>query len=346
MKLILVACLAALGCDAGQRRVETQAVAWPDADSMFRRDARWMGGDGAYSVDLGGGRVLWLFGDSFVATGANRVRSQSVLVRNSVGIQSGYDPSKASIAYAYRSDAMGKPGSFIAEEGDEWFWPGGGVKIDDRVVVFLYRVGPGGGLGFENRGSDVLVIENPGDEPLQWRMTRTRLPDNGMKIFPGSGGVQLDGEYLISYAVQEPSHDLFLARWPKHGDYTRPEWWDGSGYSDQPKVVVPSVGTEFSVHFDQVLGKWVLFEMRGFGAADLHVRTADRLEGPFGAPQKVFHPSESDRANILVYAGKAHPEIVGAQIVATYASNSFDFTTLVNDMSLYYPRFVRIELNE
>ena len=29
---------------------------------------RWLGGDGAYSIDLGGDRTLWLFGDSFIAT--------------------------------------------------------------------------------------------------------------------------------------------------------------------------------------------------------------------------------------------------------------------------------------
>jgi hypothetical protein len=29
-------------------------------------------------------------------------------------------------------------------------------------------------------------------------------------------------------------------------------------------------------------------------------------------------------------------------LVATYASNSFDFDTLVRDSTLYYPRFVRI----
>ena len=38
------------------------AVAWPEADAMFHRDPRWLGGDDAYSIDLGNGPrrlVLW-----------------------------------------------------------------------------------------------------------------------------------------------------------------------------------------------------------------------------------------------------------------------------------------------
>lgn len=51
---------------------------------------------------------------------------------------------------------------------------------------------------------------------------------------------------------------------------------------------------------------------------------------------------ESAASGVLVYAGKGHPELQGAQLVTTYASNSTSFATLVTDTSLYYPRFVRV----
>ena len=44
------------------------AEPWPEADALFRSDPRWLGADDAYSVDLGGRRVLWLFADTFVST--------------------------------------------------------------------------------------------------------------------------------------------------------------------------------------------------------------------------------------------------------------------------------------
>ncbi len=68
------------------------AEPWPAADKMFKRDHRWLGGDGASSIDLGGGRVLWLFGDSFIDARDRHLRGESVLIRNSVAIQFGHDP--------------------------------------------------------------------------------------------------------------------------------------------------------------------------------------------------------------------------------------------------------------
>jgi len=345
--------------------VLTDARDWPEADTLFRRDPKWMGGDGAYSVDLGQGRVLWLFGDSFVATGAARVREQSVLVRNSVGVQQGYDPSQATIAFSWKSDAQGRPASFFAEpSADQWLWPGTGLRLDDRLLLFFYRVGKTrDGLGFENLRWQAAWIENPDDPPPDWRMTLVEPPPNPWGLFAGAGGARRSdsgggGDFVTVYAVQEPSHDLFLARFSfeaaHRGDLSHPEWWagDARGFVAQeslgepPTVVAESSGTEFSVAREPTLGRELLFEARGFGAADLFVRLAARPEGPFAYPQKVYHPPESDRANTLVYAGKAHPELAGAQVVATYASNSFDFATLVADMSLYYPRFVRLSLSE
>ena len=43
-----------------------EASAWREADQLFRRDPHWVGADGASSVDLGGGRTLWLFSDTWI----------------------------------------------------------------------------------------------------------------------------------------------------------------------------------------------------------------------------------------------------------------------------------------
>src|SRR4051812_32924952 len=67
------------------------------ADVLFHQEPRWLGGDGAYTIDLGDDRTLWLFGDSFVATSAAHVRTESTIVRNSVAVMTGTDPSSASM---------------------------------------------------------------------------------------------------------------------------------------------------------------------------------------------------------------------------------------------------------
>jgi len=49
------------------------------------------------------------------------------------------DPTTATIQFRWR-EAAAVPGSFFAEDGDRWFWPGPGVRLADRLVIFLSRV--------------------------------------------------------------------------------------------------------------------------------------------------------------------------------------------------------------
>src|SRR5687767_2838197 len=77
------------------------ATAWPEADRLFR-DARWRGSDDAYSIHLGGERVLWLFGDTFIARPGSPTRVGSAFIRNSVAVQTGLDPLTATMGFAWR----------------------------------------------------------------------------------------------------------------------------------------------------------------------------------------------------------------------------------------------------
>ncbi|HSR30499.1 MAG TPA: hypothetical protein VLY63_08030, partial [Anaerolineae bacterium] len=113
-----------------------QAEPWPEADALFRSNPKWLGSDDAYSVDLGNGRTLWLFGDTFISRSFLNTRRLSTLIRNSVAIQSGYDPSTASMEFAWRTE-RGKPLSFFPEEDDTWFWPGHGIALDGKLFLFL-----------------------------------------------------------------------------------------------------------------------------------------------------------------------------------------------------------------
>ena len=97
--------------------------------------------------------------------------------------------------------------------------------------------------------------------------------------------------------------------------------------------------------WDSHYNKFFEVESVGFGASDLAIRWADRLEGPWSRPMKIYHPPESDRPGAFVYAGKVHAGLLGADLVVTYVANSMDDKILAKDMSIYYPRFVRLNLN-
>jgi hypothetical protein len=320
--------------------IEAAATAWPEADALFHADPRWLGADDAYSVDLGGGRVFWLFGDSFIATSDARVRGESRLVRNSIAIQNGYDPTEASIQFFWNgTDA--EPASFFPEIIDVWYWPGDGERVGDKLFLFMMAVrGASGGLGFEVFDSDVFVVENPDDPPPAWVMKELEMPPSDEGVIVGSASVLVHEGQLYAFGARESgAHDVHLTRFPLSAsgdpDFTRPEPL-GLAFEDGQ--------TELTVHHDEARGAWIEVQTEGFGASDIGLRTAEDLRGPFSDLETFYHPPESDREDTIVYAGKGHPALAGADLVVTYASNSLDFGTLVADTSLYFPRFVRVTL--
>jgi hypothetical protein len=124
-------------------------------------------------------------------------------------------------------------------------------------------------------------------------------------------------------------------------------WWDGGGYpaGATPAQVLADAGPECSLHFDARIGRYVHVRSDGFGQTTIVVGLASRLEGPWPAPRSVFRPPEDDRPDAFVYAAKGHPELAGADLVVTYAANTLgSFATLVNDPTIYYPRFVKVSL--
>lgn len=343
----------AVGTDAGQQSV-LRAEAWTEADRLFHAEPRWLGGDGAYSIDLGNERVLWLFADSFIATSAALRRSESRMVHSSVAIQQGRDPTSAGMAFYWRETA-GQPQSFFPESGTVWHWPSHGALVDHRLLIFCMRlVAASGGLGFDTVGSVAVAIDDPAADPRSWQLQWLALPVNALDLIYGSA-VFVDGDRLYAYsATDAANHDLYLVRWTRSqvlaGDLLSPEWWRpdlGQWTSQQqltgrPLPALRSGQTELSVHAESHVGGWLEVQTEGFGASSISTRRAGVLTGPWLGYAPLFTPPEATRPNVLLYAAKAHPELMGAELVITYASNSTDFAELVNDVTLYFPRFVRV----
>jgi hypothetical protein len=99
-----------------------------------------------------------------------------------------------------------------------------------------------------------------------------------------------------------------------------------------PTPVFTAGSTEFSVHLDRGKRRYVEVQSVGFGDSDISLRWSNRLVGPW---------SQLERT----YAGKAHPELIGADLIATYAANAAE-ERLTKDMSVYFPRFVKIHLHD
>lgn len=338
---------------------------WPEADLLFQSDPRWLGGDDAYSVDLGSGRTLWLFGDTFVGDGSNPSRRAAAFPRNSIGIQQGTDPSGASIRF-YWSEATNAPTSFFdASPTEHWLWPLHGIMIQDRLLLFFMKVrSPSdraldaiadwrelGPLGFfDVYDWEAIIVENPGDEPGQWtwNLVVSRPETRGVII---GAALATSGDFLYAYGWR--GGDGYLLRWPIDCALASalevPEWWVGGAWGAKPAdaaVVLPDVKTEFTVHFDPQSSQWRQTQVVGPIGDSIASRWADRPEGPWSDLESFFVPEESSRPGVMIYAAKAHPQLSGAGLVLTYASNGRDVEETLDDDSIYFPRFVKVVYEE
>ncbi len=344
--LALALVLGALGC--GEQAPSATGKLWPEADGLFHRDARFVGGDGAYSVALGGDRVLWLFGDSFIARGEPRVRANSKMVRNCVALQTGLDPSNAFLQF-YWPESDGEPQSFVAEDGARWFWPMHGIRTGESLLLFFERLNTptGDPEGFESNAWTAFVVDDPDAAPSSWSLHVAQLPSASHDVLLGEAVLRV-GSYVYLYGTRGTRHSIFVARLSAErveaGDLSKPSWWTGADWSTSgPPVPVVGIGApEFSVHYDVHVGRYLMVYTEGYGSTTLALRAADRPEGPWTAPRDIIRPPESSEPDAFVYAGKAHPELSGAQLVATYVPSSFEDVPVADEDRLYFPHFVRV----
>jgi len=330
------------------------AEPWPQADKLFRSDPHWLGSDDAYSIDLGHERVLWLFGDTFINPDGGGNRKNATLTRNSVAIQRGYNPSLASIKFYWSTGRDGKPESFFRGSEDIWFWPGGGICIDKKLVIFLMKIRHSNkGFRFDVTGWTAVMIENSHATPSEWTIRRLGTPKNRFNVIIGSASVIYRDDFVFAFGADSKTHHVYVVRWPissfLDGDLMTPQWWTGTsdGWIEEPlldKKPAPlfSKGQmEFTVHYSPLLKLFLQVQTGSFQDPSMAFRAATDIKGPWSLLQNFYKPMEAGQSNLIIYAGKSHPELTGADIVFTYAVNSTDFGQLLRDHRIYYPAFLK-----
>jgi hypothetical protein len=341
--------------DAVEQSAESwriEAERWVEAEAIFHSDSCWLGGDGATSVDLGGGRVLWLFGDSFIAAAGVNDRKSSSLVRNTIAVQTGYDPVAASMDFVWKTEAGG-PVAFFHKKGDTWYWPASGIVLGRRLLVFLMEIRfAGNALGFESCGWKAAWIDNPQAAPDQWHLTWLISPQQ-QGLVVGAGNPVLENGYLQVFAADGKDRSVYLVRWPeaaaRAGTLTSPQWWAGdqSGWvsaptdKDNPEPIFADGQMEFTVARQSLPQRFLRVQTASFFNPCLAVSTASSLTGPWSTALCFFTPPEQGDPELLIYAGKFHPMLRGAEMVFSYVANTTSADRLFSDMTIYFPIMVK-----
>jgi hypothetical protein len=382
IRLLLFALLAALAVSCGHFRPAPgpppPAVSAPDWDRAFTRASGWTGGDVAASAVIPGGRMLWLFGDSFVGEVKDGRRVNPALVNNAIGIQS-IDPARPERAPQPDEldfiwgpdDAAGQPTAWVrpAQADGSWYWPTGGAAVipdpaGEHLAVFLIRLTKTAGAAsvwaFQVASNDLAMIDNPESPARAWRPrlqvlpeALTRLPDPGGQVEWGVAVLALGRPaWVYVYGVDTDSAGgrglvLARARADRLEDFGQWEFFAGGGRWSRGIAgagpLIEGVATELSVErIDHADGPdYVMVMSEAPLGARILVRRAHRPEGPWSEPVPAYQVAGlADHPDRFTYAAKGHAAMSPAgSLLISYIVNSNDLVDLA-DAALYRPRFI------
>src|ERR1700722_17825620 len=158
----------------------------PQSSAGLKYQQGWLGADDAYSIPLGDGRSLWVFGDTFIGATPDATRGpSSAFIRNSIAITS-CAAGKCSIEYFW-GHKDGKPDSMFSIPGPDWLWPMDGVVQDGTLYIGMMQMhveNGGGAMGFGFSSILLASIPNYTAPPDQWKVSYQQLNKNGDAI-PG-----------------------------------------------------------------------------------------------------------------------------------------------------------------
>jgi len=325
---------------------------------FFRRSSGWTAGDGALSVPLAGGRVLWLFGDSHLddiapATGTMPCLFQT---RNAGLLQQKSDLRSARTLAGdgpvFRSWLKNSK-----DETKEWFWPLGGFQNGETVWVYLSalrKTEAGGAFGFESIGYDYWVkIKFPKMDPE----TYIALPDfNGITF--GDGFIA-EGEHVYAFGGKQRglASDLYVARFKRREPTSNWNFWDGKNWSnDVKKAAAIAYGRSNSIHVCKIKDHFLLttseFSVGCDQGKQIFMATSQKPTGPFGPLKAVFTVDDTYQGHLpFFYFAAAHPEFINAadELLVTYSINNYEpcVSGCINGRAIpdhYRPKAIRVPL--
>jgi len=335
------------------------AIRDTDYEKAFRRTSGWTGGDGTYSIPLGNGKTMWLFGDTLIddvlPSGAHT--KDTIMINNSIAIQNGREPSH--IEFLTGGTDKNPDSFFKPPDGHGWFWIHDALpdKDNNKVFVFLDQIEKHGEgvFGFRHCGTWIAEVDTGVDKITvknYEKIHHFQEPEEGKpaKAFGASILIEKEWTYIYGTEDYEITKNLLLAR-IKSGSIpseTPWEFYTGTGWSknlSDCKPVFKEVGNELSVH-KNIDGRYIITTQKNGSGSDIEIIFGSSPEGPWNPPLAVWHIEESND-RIFSYNAKAHPELSDTEkgLLISYNVNAWNFDDLYIDSTIYRPRFIRVRLD-
>lgn len=332
---------AIFGCGNRQEEKETEnegivITEASDFNAYFiRYGDGWTGGDVGFTIPLPDGRIVWVFGDTFLGTvSPDRSRDPQPLVTNTFMIQDGSN-------FTTLSGPNNTP-LLVPQNPEEKYWPQDGFVSNNKLYVFLYTWKPssqGGSFGYDFLRTDLAIFSLP-DVTLQEIKTFS-----GNSVIWGAA-IMVDGDYIYNYgSVDLPDlNQVNLSRAPINNPEGPWEYFSGFGWiseSHANKTLLEGNSNQFSVfkHGDS----YYLFTQEDIAFSNKVYRyKAQSPEGPF-TDKTLVYETPNHGQDTWTYNTKAHPEFMGGdgELLISYNLNCLAFEKLFVNADLYRLYFVR-----
>ncbi|WP_166353260.1 DUF4185 domain-containing protein [Phytoactinopolyspora limicola] len=326
---------------------EVSSQVEPDRTALFEEygnsGAGWTGGDSTYSVRLPGGRTVWMFSDTFLGpVNPDLTRPiETPFLNNSFVVQRGGSLTTVTGGTPAEPDSLVPP-----DQPNTWNWLGAGIATPRSFDVMFLQFGTfGSGMwDFEWQANKLVrfdpwtfevqdVVPMPSDAGVQW-----------------ASWIQRDGRHTYVYGVddQGATKHMHLAR--VRGTDVTAEWeyWTGSGWSSHETdsvAIMPGVANEYSVTRFQGGYLLVTQDTNELFSSNIVGYVSCTPWGPF-VPVGTLYQTPETGGNTITYNAHEHPEQRrGNTLIVTYNVNSLDSSELYDDVTIYRPRFVEVELS-
>jgi hypothetical protein len=310
-------------------------------DSVFTRYGNgWTGGDVAVSYKLPDGRVMWLWGDSFLDTVYNdRHRPVVGFIHNQVTTMN----INGGNFTTYYGGTKKNPLPYFQVSGSDYYWPCFAFMNNNNtgVYVFLDRVKAFGTGAFDFKviGIDVAVLNYPSLSIQKIiPFTRDTIVNWSGEAFESSDG------YVYLFGAESTKYNKYVhvARTSKSNPLNV-TYWNGSTWTtnaDSSVRVLGGVSEGFS--FFQYQGKQYLLSQENLLGPNIYIWNAASPVGPFIKKRLVYTtPQKVGGFSVWTYNAKVHPEfITNNQLLVGYCTNSQTSNGLYKDADTYRPYFV------
>ncbi len=320
-----------LGGGCGSQHASAAPRSLPGA--WFPYQQGWLGGDGAYSIPLGGDRSLWIFGDTLTGAATATSRKQATgFTHNSIAISTCPLRRDCTFRYYWAGMNTSKPKPVFSAKGSDWYWPMDGFVYHGTLyeaLMQMHATGAGGASGFAYSGVQLASIKNYTAPPSRWSVSYQKLNTGGTAI-PGVSIVVREGpdgnpdpsnphgaNYAYFFSLvgnKRISKHLALLRlllselaraarpgnapWEylTSGATWRPWPKDDTALPSDNAAVLKPGASEMTIRYHRFTNQWIAVFPVGMAKAAYYC-ISPPIKGPGGPPEKLYAYPEMKSPN-------------------------------------------------